>query len=146
MCGTRQQVWDVIRSYTKLGPVYNPVKPLMECPVCELPDLRHILQQLWYYTKASVGENSASRDAVTVAVAQDVGGASKERKSGGAWGLCGCMLIRFSSELHGESCKRLAPPRNTKYRIHLQSTQSTVNRHNSQTKHQALRKCSPGDA
>ena len=42
--------------------------------------------------------------------------------------------------LHGESSKRLAPPRNTKHRKHLQSTQTTVNRHNSQTKHQALSK------
>ena len=46
--------------------------------------------------------------------------------------------------LHGESSKRLAPPRNTKDRKHLQSTQLTVDRHNSQTKHQALSKGQPG--
>ena len=47
---------------------------------------------------------------------------------------------------HGESYKRLAPPRNTKRQEHLriQSTQSTVNRHSSQTKHQALSKGQPG--
>ena len=39
--------------------------------------------------------------------------------------------------LHGESSKRLAPPTN-KVRKHLQSTQTSVNRHNSQTKHRAL--------
>ena len=53
VCGARQQVWDWIRSrsYTKPGTVYNPVKPLRECPICELPELSHILQQLlWYYT------------------------------------------------------------------------------------------------
>ena len=44
--------------------------------------------------------------------------------------------------LHGESSKRLAPPRNTEDRKHLQSTQTTINRHNSQTKH--YRKGSPG--
>ena len=37
-----------------------------------------------------------------------------------------------SVALHGQSSKRLAPPRNTKDRKHLQSTQTTVNRHNSQ--------------
>ena len=37
--------------------------------------------------------------------------------------------------LHGESSKRLAPPRNTKDRTHLRSALTTVNRHNSQTKH-----------
>ena len=50
VCGARQQVWDWPRSYTKPGTVYNPVKPLRGCPICELPDLSHILQQLlWYY-------------------------------------------------------------------------------------------------
>ena len=44
---------------------------------------------------------------------------------------------------HGESSKLLAPPRNTKDRKHLQSIQTTVNRHNSQTKHQALSKGQP---
>ena len=53
MCGARQQVWDWIRSYTKPGTVYNPVKPLREGPICELPELSHILQQLlWYYNTA----------------------------------------------------------------------------------------------
>ena len=52
VCGARQQVWDWIRSYTKPGTVYDPVKPLRECPICELPELSHILQQLlWYYTQ-----------------------------------------------------------------------------------------------
>ena len=50
-----------------------------------------------------------------------------------------CAFARVhASVLHGESIKRLAPPRNTKDRRHLQSTQSTVNRHTSQTKHHAL--------
>ena len=44
------------------------------------------------------------------------------------------------SVLHKESSKLLAPPRNTKDRKHLQSTQTSVDRHNSQTKHQALSK------
>ena len=39
--------------------------------------------------------------------------------------------------------KRLAPPSNTKDRKHLQSTQTTVNTHKSQTKHQALSKGQP---
>ena len=38
VCVARQQVWDWIRSYTKPGTVYNPVKPLKECPICELPE------------------------------------------------------------------------------------------------------------
>ena len=46
--------------------------------------------------------------------------------------------------LHGESSKRVAPPRNTKDRKHLQSTQSTVNQHTSQTKHQVLSNGQPG--
>ena len=54
------------------------------------------------------------------------------------------MLFVGWQVLHGESSKRLAPPRNTKDRKHLQSTQSTVNRHTSQTKHQALSKGQPG--
>ena len=55
VCGARQQVWDSIRSYTKPGTVYNPVKPLRECPICELPELSHILQQLlWYYSKQAI--------------------------------------------------------------------------------------------
>ena len=45
--------------------------------------------------------------------------------------------------LHGESYKYLAPPRNQKEREHLQSTQTTANRHNSQTKHQAPSKTQP---
>ena len=45
--------------------------------------------------------------------------------------------------LHRESSKRLAPPRNTKDRKHPQSTRTTINRHNSQTKHQALSKGQP---
>ena len=52
--------------------------------------------------------------------------------------------FRWYMVLHGESSKRLAPPRNTEDRKHLSSTQSTVNRHNSQTKHQALSKGQPG--
>ena len=48
------------------------------------------------------------------------------------------------SVLHGESSKRLAPPRKTKDRKHLQSIQTTVNRHNSQTKHLELSKGQPG--
>ena len=44
----------------------------------------------------------------------------------------------IESVLHRESSTRLAPPRNTKDRKHLQSTQTTVNRHNSQTKHLEL--------
>ena len=56
VCGARQQVWDWIRSYTKPGTVYNPVKPLRECPICELPELSHILQQLlWYYMNQQLG-------------------------------------------------------------------------------------------
>ena len=51
----------------------------------------------------------------------------------------GCINV-----LHGESSKRLAPPRNTKDRKHLQDTQSTVNRHTSQTKHQAQLKGQAG--
>ena len=43
----------------------------------------------------------------------------------------------------GKTSKRLAPPRNTKDRKHLQSTQTIVNRHNSQSKHQALSKGRP---
>ena len=46
VCGARQQVRDWIRSYTKPGTVYNPVKPLMGCPICKLADLSQILQQL----------------------------------------------------------------------------------------------------
>ena len=46
--------------------------------------------------------------------------------------------------LHGQSSKRLAPPRNSQDRKHLQSTQRTVNRHTSQTKHQALSNGQPG--
>ena len=46
--------------------------------------------------------------------------------------------------LHGGSPKRPAPPRNIKDRKHPQSTRSTVNRHNTQTKHQALSKGQPG--
>ena len=46
--------------------------------------------------------------------------------------------------LHGESSKRLAPPRNTEDRKHLQSTQPSVTRHTAQTKHQALSKGQPG--
>ena len=46
--------------------------------------------------------------------------------------------------LHGERFKRLIPPRNTKHRRHLQSTQTTINRHNSHTKHLALSKGQPG--
>ena len=53
----------------------------------------------------------------------------------------GCVRIEsLPAMLHGESSKRLAPPRDTKDRKHLQSVQRTVNRHNSQTKHQALSK------
>ena len=44
-----------------------------------------------------------------------------------------------TSVLHGEISKRLATPRNTKDKKHLQSTQSA-----SQTKHQALPKGQPG--
>ena len=44
----------------------------------------------------------------------------------------------------GESSKRLAALRITKDGKHLQSTQSTVNRHTSQTKHQALPEGQPG--
>ena len=46
--------------------------------------------------------------------------------------------------LHGESSKRPALPRNTKEREHLQSTQTTTNRYNSQTKNQALSKSQLG--
>jgi len=48
-----------------------------------------------------------------------------------------------SGVLHGESSKRLAPPRSTNDRRYLQSTQTTVNRHNTQTIHQALSKGQP---
>ena len=41
--------------------------------------------------------------------------------------------IGCSHVLHGESSKRPAPPRNTKDMKYLQSTQTTVNRHTSQT-------------
>ena len=53
------------RSYTKPGTVYSPVKPLRGCPICELPELRHILQQLlWYYTVVVVvATQSQSADA-----------------------------------------------------------------------------------
>ena len=53
------------------------------------------------------------------------------------WRFCECTLIRSSTVLHGESSKHLAPPRNTKDKEDLQSTQMTANRHNSQIKHQA---------
>ena len=57
VCGARQQVWDWIRSYTKPGTVYNQVKPLRECPICEIPELSHILYQLlWYYI--GIGEST----------------------------------------------------------------------------------------
>ena len=66
----------------------------------------------------------------------------------GRFGRCpsgsGVMCDLLFMLLHGESSKRLAPPRNTENRKHLQSTQSTVNRHTSQTKHQALSKGQPG--
>ena len=55
-------------------------------------------------------------------------------------GLVLDLLTRACSVLYGESSKRLAPPRNTKDRKHLQSTQTTVDRHNSQTKHLVLSK------
>ena len=55
-----------------------------------------------------------------------------------------CATVWEQCVLHGGSSKRLAPPRNTKDRKHLQSTQSTVNRHTSQTTHQALSKGQPG--
>ena len=45
--------------------------------------------------------------------------------------------------LHGESYKRLAPPRNTTKPKHLQSTQTTVKSHNSPTKHRAPSKEQP---
>ena len=54
-----------------------------------------------------------------------------------------CLDYVAFSVLHGESSKCLAPPRNTKDRKHLQSTQSTGNRHTSQTKHQTLLKGQP---
>ena len=60
--------------------------------------------------------------------------------------LFGCDMVPLLVPLcvlHGESSKRLAPPRNTKDRKHLQAAQTTVNRHNSQTKHQALSKGQP---
>ena len=50
----------------------------------------------------------------------------------------------ISEVLHRESSKRLALPRNTNDRKHLQSTQTTVNRNNAQPKHQALSKGQPG--
>ena len=56
---------------------------------------------------------------------------------------CGLLEDHHSAVLNGESPKRLAPPRNTEDRKHPQSTQ-TVNRHNTQTKHQALTKGQPG--
>ena len=51
---------------------------------------------------------------------------------------------RHRPVLHGGSSTCLASPRNTKDRKHVQSTQSTVNRQSSQTKHQALSKGRPG--
>ena len=61
VCGARQQVWDWIRSYTKPGTVYIPVKPLRVCPICELPELNHILQQvLWYYSCTALCFNSSA--------------------------------------------------------------------------------------
>ena len=48
-----------------------------------------------------------------------------------------CATVWEQCVLHGGSSKRLAPPRNTRDRKHLQSTQSTVNRQTSQTKHQS---------
>ena len=53
-------------------------------------------------------------------------------------------LQALSPVLHGESSKRLASPRNTTDRKHIQSTQTTVNRHNSQTMHLAVSKGQPG--
>ena len=57
------------------------------------------------------------------------------------------LVLRYVNQgqckLHGDSAKRLAPPRHTKDRKHLQSTQTTVNRHNPQTKHQAPSKEQP---
>ena len=64
-----------------------------------------------------------------------------------------CLLVRGSSVdgggvrvpvLHGESSKRLAPPRNTKAWKRLPSAQTNGNRHDSQKKHQALSKGQPG--
>ena len=54
--------------------------------------------------------------------------------------LCHTTL---ASVAQGESPKRLAPPRNTKDREHLHSTQTTANRHCSQTRHQAPSKGHP---
>ena len=45
--------------------------------------------------------------------------------------------------LRRESCKHLAPPRNTKNREHQLSTQTTANRHNSQAKHLVSSKGQP---
>ena len=51
--------------------------------------------------------------------------------------------LMVSCVLHGECSKRLALPRNTRDWKHLQSAQTTVNLHKSQTKHQALSKGQP---
>ena len=70
-------------------------------------------------------------------------------------GYCGWKLTYMANQckntcslsvgvLQGESSKRLVPPRNTKDMKDLQSTQTTVYRHNSQTKHLALSKGQPG--
>ena len=52
-------------------------------------------------------------------------------------------LARNEQVLHGESTKRLAQPRDTKVRKLPKSAQTIVNRHTSQTNHQALSKGQP---
>ena len=59
---------------------------------------------------------------------------------GGTDILHACAYMLYSVRYYMEkSSKRLAPPRNPKDRTHQQSTQMSVNRYNSQTKHLALR-------
>ena len=60
-----------------------------------------------------------------------------------AVGLYWVDLWVGSCVLHGESSKRMAPARNTTDRKHLELTETTANRHNSQTKHQAPSKGQP---
>ena len=57
----------------------------------------------------------------------------------------GGQLRRVAAEavLRAESYKHLAPPRNTNNKQYLQSTQTTINRHNSQTKQPAPSKDQP---
>ena len=54
-----------------------------------------------------------------------------------------CLVLTCALWFHRECSKGLAPLRNTANKDHLQSTQATVNRHNSQTRTGHQRRSSP---